>query len=210
MEGEGEGCQGCEPGEGGGDAEAAYEERLRRCMVQVEVDLPLVALADGVHSSSFAGARRVRGSCMQCRVWRIAARCKHCSRQPITCTTIRCAHALLVSNVHSEMAVSNVSHPAFEKATFTPRQSVFVVAHPSAKSIHASNALSAGTGLVVHHDESIGLVLVDRNTAAIGLGDVTLSFGAYPAEARGVVRFLHPLHNFAFISYDTADLNAEV
>ena len=27
-------------------------------MVQVEVDVPLVALADGVHSSSFAGAQR--------------------------------------------------------------------------------------------------------------------------------------------------------
>ena len=39
-------------------AEQAYEERLRRSMVQLEVDVPLVALADGVHASSFAGARR--------------------------------------------------------------------------------------------------------------------------------------------------------
>ena len=52
-----EGCQAGAEGDCGEDAaEAAYEERLRRCMVQVEVDLPLVALADGVHSSSFAGA----------------------------------------------------------------------------------------------------------------------------------------------------------
>jgi len=63
---------------------------------------------------------------------------------------------------------------------------------------------------VVYHDDSLGLVLVDRNTVAIGLGDVTLSFGAYPAEARGVVRFMHPLHNFAILSYDAADLNAKV
>ena len=63
---------------------------------------------------------------------------------------------------------------------------------------------------MVHHDDSLGLVLVDRNTVAIGLGDVTLSFGAYPAEARGVVRFMHPLHNFAILSYDTTDLNAKV
>ena len=60
---------------------------------------------------------------------------------------------------------------------------------------------------MVHHDASLGLVLVDRNTVAIGPGDVTLSFGAYPAETRGVVRFLHPLHNFALVSYDPADLN---
>ncbi len=63
---------------------------------------------------------------------------------------------------------------------------------------------------MVYHDDSLGLVLVDRNTVAIGLGDVTLSFGAYPAEARGVVRFMHPLHNFAILSYDAADLNAKV
>ena len=68
----------------------------------------------------------------------------------------------------------------------------------------------AGSGLVVHHAASLGLVLVDRNTVAIGLGDVTLSFGAYPAEARGVVRFLHPLQNFAVISYDATTLNAKV
>ena len=47
-----------EVAEGVGEAQAAYDERLRRCMVQVEVDVPLVALADGVHSSSFAGTDR--------------------------------------------------------------------------------------------------------------------------------------------------------
>jgi len=58
-----EGCQEGEAGDCGDDAvEAAYEERLRRCMVQVEVDLPLVALADGVHSSSFAGAASGAGT----------------------------------------------------------------------------------------------------------------------------------------------------
>ena len=39
---------------------------------------------------------------------------------------------------------------------------------------------------MVHHSESLGLVLVDRNTVAVGPGDITLSFGAYPAEARAV------------------------
>ena len=63
---------------------------------------------------------------------------------------------------------------------------------------------------MVHHSESLGLVLVDRNTVAISPGDITLSFGAYPAEAAAVVRFLHPLYNFAIVSYDPRDLCAEV
>jgi S1-C subfamily serine protease len=72
----------------------------------------------------------------------------------------------------------------------------------------------AGNGLVVHHDPSeganaLGLVLVDRNTVAIGACDVNVSFGAHPAEVRGAVRFLHPLHNFAVVSYSLSDLPPE-
>eukprot|EP00891_Asterochloris_glomerata_P007785 jgi/Astpho2/7785/Aster-06077 len=67
----------------------------------------------------------------------------------------------------------------------------------------------AGSGVVVHHTETEGLVLVDRNTVAISLGDVTLSFGAYPADTVARIRFLHPLHNFALLSYKTADLPPE-
>lgn len=59
----------------------------------------------------------------------------------------------------------------------------------------------AGCGVVVHHSSTLGLVAVDRNTVAIGCGDVLLSFGAFPAEAPARVRFLHPLHNFALLSY---------
>jgi hypothetical protein len=50
---------------------------------------------------------------------------------------------------------------------------------------------------------------VDRNTVTIGTCDVNLSFGAHPAEIPGVVRFLHPLHNFALVSYSPADLPSE-
>lgn len=39
-----------------------------------------------------------------------------------------------------------------------------------------------GTGVVVHHSESLGLVAVDRNTVAIAVSDVMLSFAAYPVE----------------------------
>ena len=65
-----------------------------------------------------------------------------------------------------------------------------------------------GTGLVVHHDASLGLVLVDRNTVAIGPGDVTLSFGAPIRPRRAALcASCNPLHNFAVVSYDPADLN---
>lgn len=67
-------------------AAAAYEARMRSCMCLVDIDIPLVALSDGVHSRSFAG-----------------------------------------------------------------------------------------NGLVVHHSDTLGLVLVDRNTVAIGSCDVNVS-----------------------------------
>lgn len=38
---------------------------------------------------------------------------------------------------------------------------------------------------------------------------MSLSFSAHPAEITGQVRFLHPLHNFALVSYKVADLPPE-
>ena len=67
----------------------------------------------------------------------------------------------------------------------------------------------AGNGVVVHHSDTLGLVVVDRNTVAVGAGDVRLTFGAAPAEADAAIRFLHPLHNFALLSYDPGALPPE-
>jgi hypothetical protein len=78
---------------------------------------------------------------------------------------------------------------------------------PGTPAAHA--APRAGCGVVVHHSGALGLVVVDRNTVAIGTGDVRLTFGAFPAEADAAIRFLHPLHNFAILSYDPAQLPAE-
>ena len=56
-----------------------------------------------------------------------------------------------------------------------------------------------GTGLVV--DAARGLVVVDRNTVPVSMGDVRVMF-AGTLEIPGKVEFVHPLHNLAIVSYD--------
>ncbi len=56
-----------------------------------------------------------------------------------------------------------------------------------------------GTGLIV--DKERGLVLVDRNTVPVAIGDVTVTF-AGSLEVDATVEQLHPLHNMAIVSYD--------
>jgi S1-C subfamily serine protease len=56
-----------------------------------------------------------------------------------------------------------------------------------------------GTGVIV--DKERGLVLVDRNTVPIAIGDVTVTFaGSLEVDAK--VEELHPIHNMAIVSYD--------
>ncbi|HNP37316.1 MAG TPA: PDZ domain-containing protein [Woeseiaceae bacterium] len=60
-----------------------------------------------------------------------------------------------------------------------------------------------GTGAIVDKDR--GLVVVDRNTVPIAIGDVTVTF-AGSLEVKAKIEQVHPLHNLAMVSYDPASI----
>ncbi len=70
----------------------------------------------------------------------------------------------------------------------------FLVSGISGRSYH-------GTGVVV--DAQRGLLVTDRDTVPLGIGDVRLTFGG-TVEVPAKVVYVHPLHNLVLVSYDPA------
>ncbi|GMJ07841.1 DegP protease 7, degradation of periplasmic proteins 7 [Hibiscus trionum] len=70
--------------------------------------------------------------------------------------------------------------------------------------VHSQNF--SGTGVIIYHSSSMGLVAADRNTVAVSASDVMLYFAAYPVEIPGEVVFLHPAHNYALVAYKPSAL----
>ncbi|KAK8517715.1 hypothetical protein V6N12_016556 [Hibiscus sabdariffa] len=70
--------------------------------------------------------------------------------------------------------------------------------------VHSQNF--SGTGFIIYHSSSMGLVAADRHTVAISASDVMLYFAAYPVEIPGEVVFLHPAYNYALVAYKPSAL----
>lgn len=64
-------------------------------------------------------------------------------------------------------------------------------------------------GVVLHLGATHGLLVADRNAVPIASADVQLSFAAHPAEAVARIVFLHPVRNYALLSFELAQLAPE-
>ncbi|KAL9263118.1 Protease Do-like 7-like protein [Drosera capensis] len=114
--------------------------------------------------------------------------------------------ATLLENQSTEGVAS---HTSVAESVIEPTLVMFEVHVPPSfmvDGVHSQHFF--GTGVIIHHSESMGLVVVDKNTVAISASDVMLSFAAFPIEIPAEVFFLHPVHNYALVAYDPSALGA--
>ncbi|KAG6720470.1 hypothetical protein I3842_03G064000 [Carya illinoinensis] len=106
-------------------------------------------------------------------------------------------------------ATATTANASFSERVIEPTLVMFEVHVPPScmlDGVHSQHFF--GTGVIIYHSQSMGLVVVDKNTVAISASDVMLSFAAFPIEIPGEVVFLHPVHNYALVAYDPSALGA--
>ncbi|XP_062150732.1 protease Do-like 7 [Alnus glutinosa] len=104
-------------------------------------------------------------------------------------------------------ATATTANASFSERVIEPTLVMFEVHVPPScmlDGVHSQHFF--GTGVIIYHSQSMGLVAVDKNTVAISSSDVMLSFAAFPIEIPGEVVFLHPVHNYALVAYDPSAL----
>ena len=108
-----------------------------------------------------------------------------------------------VAKAKSEVSFAHYKDPRAEKLSSSIVNVRFDVPY-HVDGVQQSNY--SGAGLVI--DAEAGLVLVDRNTVPVVIGDVRIVL-AGAVEIPGRVVFIHPLHNIAIVQYDPALISGE-
>jgi S1-C subfamily serine protease len=123
----------------------------------------------------------------------------HCDRNDLS--GLWDCHEPTAGPAPKPVAVSSTAYPRFTDPRLTKlAPSLAVVTFDMPYSVSGITERNYhGTGLIV--DAQRGLVVVDRNTVPVAVGDVTVTF-AGTVQVPGHVVYIHPLHNFAVVAYD--------
>jgi S1-C subfamily serine protease len=122
---------------------------------------------------------------------------RYCERAPVRW---RCEDSPEASESVASPSVGTLALPAQDKLEERIRPALvmveFDVPYPTAG---VQDLNYRGVGAIV--DQERGLVLVDRDTVPVGLGDIEITF-ADAVRVPGALAYLHPVHNFALLRYD--------
>lgn len=133
----------------------------------------------------------------------ITSDCKVEEREAITTESLAVDHIEGVDNV----AGATRANASIAERVIEPTLVMFEVHIPPSAMLDGVYAQHFfGTGVVVHHSQNLGLVVVDKNTVPVAVSDVMLAFAAYPMEIPAEVVFLHPVHNYALVAYEPTAL----